>query len=99
PPGSAQNLAEVALGSNACRCHLAAAEVGRADINGAHIHADHVRRPSKASLERWRRNTIAELARGTEAAQRSAPAGKAVEQSSDGGHSSISRRGACCCAP
>ena len=99
PPRRAQHLAQVALGADARRRHLAAAEVGRPDVDRAHIDADHIRRTRQARLEGRRGDAIAELARGTERAQRPAPAGEVVKQPSDGGHSSISRRGACCCAP
>ena len=98
-PRRAQHLAQVSLRSDAGRRHLAAAEIGRADVDRAHIDADHVRCTRQARLEGRCRNAIAELARGTERTQRPAPAGKVVEQSSNGGHSSMSRRGACCCAP
>ena len=99
PARRAQHLAQVALGPDTRRRHLAAAEVGWPDVDRAHIDADHIGRMCQTRLEGRRRNAVAELARGTERAQRPSAAAEIIKQARNGGHSSISRRAACCWAP
>ena len=63
------------------------------------VNADHVGLARQARLEGRGRNAVAELARGTQGSERPASPRELVEQSSNRGHSSRSRSGACCCAP
>jgi hypothetical protein len=99
-PRRQDHLAQVTPRRCRRRRHPAGAEIVRADIDRAHVAADHVGLSRQPGLERRRRHAVAELARGTEHAQRiAAGATKSIYDTKRCAHSSTPRSGPCCCAP
>ena len=94
-----QHLAQIAPRRGRRGRHLALAEIGRPDIDRAHVAADQVRLACQAGIERRRRNAIAELPRRPEEPHRPPRAADIVQHAAGCAHISTPSSGACCCAP
>ena len=98
-PRAQQYLAQIAPCCRRRRRHLALAEIGRADIDRAHVAADQIRLARKPGIECRRRDAIAKLPRSAEKSHRPARPPNIVQNAAGRAHISIPSNGACCCAP
>ena len=101
--GRCQHQLKVAVHHGRGRCHLARAQVIGAGVDRAHVAADQVRPARQPALQGGLGNAIAQLARGSQDAQRPVLQTVALQQALAGTHGAPSSRmpsmGACCCAP